>query len=82
MNSQIRQYLFGAIFFAVGMYQLYVKDYLEFSLYAAGGSAFIVNALTFEPKLSGYKKSLVRVSWILIGTTGILLLYMLQFKYF
>jgi hypothetical protein len=81
MNSQTRQYLFGLIFVGVGIYQLVIKDYLEFSLYSVAGLAFIFNALTFEPKLFSYKKSLVIISWFLIGATGLLFLYLLQFKY-
>jgi hypothetical protein len=81
MNSQVRQYLFGAIFIGVAIYQLVVKDYLEFSLYILGGLAFVFNALTFEPKFLAYKRPLVIVSWILIGSTGILFLYLIQFKY-
>ena len=81
MNAKTRQYLFGLIFLAVGIYQFTIKDFLEFSLYGLAGLAFIVNALTMEPRLSGQKKPLVIVSWILIGGTGILFLYLLQFKY-
>jgi len=81
MNAQTRQYLFGLIFIGVGIYQLVIKDYLEFSLYFIAGLAFVVNALTFEPKLFKYKKPLVIFAWLLIGTTGILFLYLLQFKY-
>lgn len=81
MNAQTRQYLFGLIFAGVGIYQLILGDWLEFSLYAIAGCAFIFNALTLEPKLTRYKKTLVMISWILIGATGILFLYLLQFKY-
>ena len=81
MNARTRQYLFGAIFLAVGIYQLVVRDYLEFCLYALAGSAFIVNSLTMEPRFVAHKRPLVVVSWILIGATGILFLYLLQFKY-
>ena len=81
MNAKARQYLFGLIFMAVGIYQLTVKDYLEFCLYGSAGLAFIVNSLTLEPRLVIYKKALVIVSWVLIGATGILFLYLLQFKY-
>lgn len=81
MNAQTRQYLFGAIFIAVGIYQFSIGDLLEFSLYGLAGTAFIVNALTMEPRFMTYKRPLVIVSWILIGTTGILFLYLLQFKY-
>lgn len=81
MNARTRQYLFGVIFLAVGIYQLTIRDYLEFSLYGLAGLAFIVNSLTMEPRLIRYKKPLVIISWILIGATGILFLYLLQFKY-
>jgi hypothetical protein len=81
MNSTRRQYLFGLIFLAFGIYQAVVKDYLECSLYCIAGLAFIVNAMTFEPKLFQYKKLLVVATWILIASTGILFLYLLQFKY-
>jgi hypothetical protein len=81
-KSETRQYLFGIIFFGFGIYQLVTGDYLEFTLYTAAGLAFIVNTLTFEPKLIVYKKPLVITTWILIGITGLLFLYLLQFKYF
>lgn len=81
MNARSRQYLFGLIFLGVGVYQLTVKDYLEFWLYGLAGTSFIVNSLTMEPRLLSVKKPLVIVSWILIGATGILFLYLLQFKY-
>jgi hypothetical protein len=81
LNSQTRQYLFGLIFIGVGIYQFVIGDYLECTLYAVAGLAFIVNALTFESKLFNYKKPLVIVSWLLIGASGLLFLYLLQFKY-
>jgi hypothetical protein len=82
MNSIQRQYLFGLIFIGVGVYQLTIKDYLEFALYSIAGLSFIVNALTLEPKLIAYKKNLVTVSWILIIATGLLFFYLIQFKWF
>lgn len=82
MNSTQRQYLFGLIFICVGVYQLTVKDYWEFSLYSIAGLSFIVNALTLEPKLVAIKKNLVVASWILIITTGLLFFYLIQFKWF
>jgi hypothetical protein len=81
MNSQTRQYLFGTIFLGFGIYQIVARDYLEFGLYGVAGLAFIFNAFTFEPKLLPYKKILVITTWTLIAATGILFLYMLQFKY-
>lgn len=82
MRSQSNQYLFGSIFFAVAVYQFFVKDYLEFSLYALAGTTFVVNALSLEPRLADYRKPLAIVSWVLIFATGILFLYLLQFKFF
>jgi hypothetical protein len=82
MSAQARQYLFGLIFIGVGGYQLYIRDYLEFSLYACAGLAFIMNALTLEPKLHGYKKTLVVITWILMGCTAILFFYLLRYKFF
>ena len=81
MSAKNRQYLFGLIFFGVAIYQLTVRDYLEVALYGLAGLAFIVNALTLEPRMAPNKKPLVIISWILIAGTGILFLYLLQFKY-
>jgi hypothetical protein len=82
MDSIKRQYLFGLIFSGVGIYQLTRGDLLEFSLYGVAGLAFVVNGLTLEPKLVAHKKPFVIVSWILIIATGLLLLYLIQFKWF
>ena len=82
MKSTHRQYLFGLIFLAVAAFQLYVPDMLEFYLYTVVGMAFIVNALTLEPKLAEYKLILVILSWTLIISSGILFLYLVQFKWF
>jgi hypothetical protein len=81
MKSTIRQYLFGLIFIGVAIYQLVIRDYLEFWLYSIAGLAFVFNSLTFEPRLFRYKKALVVITWTLIGVSGILFLYLLQFKY-
>jgi hypothetical protein len=82
MNAQTRQYIFGSIFLAVGGYQFYLNDMLEFSLYACAGSAFIVNALVNEPRLFPYKKVLVMLTWALIIASGILFFYLLRYKFF
>jgi hypothetical protein len=81
MGSINRQYLFALLFIGVGIYQIVVKDYLEFSLYAIAGIAFIVNALALEPKLVNHKKTLGIIAWILIIVAAILFLYLLQFKF-
>ncbi len=82
MNARVRQYLFGLIFIGVGVYYFVIRDFLEMALFGIAGLTFVVNAMTFESKLLKYKRPLVIVSWILIGTTAILFLYLLQFKYF
>jgi hypothetical protein len=82
MNAQTRQYLFALVFLSVGLYQFYLKDYLEFALYACAALAFVVNALTNEPRMAAYKRALVPAAWTLIIGTGILFLYLLRYKYF
>lgn len=82
MGTRSGQYLFAVIFLGVGIYQLTAKDYLEAGLYALAGTTFIVNSLSLAPGLRAYKKPLAIASWILIIATGVLFLYLLQFKYF
>lgn len=82
MNATTRQYLFGSIFLAVGFYQIYKGDVLEASLYLLAGLSFVFNTLTSEPKLIAYKKTLAIITWILMIATGIVFLYVMQFKYF
>ena len=81
MNAAQRQYLFGVIFLAFGIYQLVLKDYLEATLYIVAGAAFIFNTLAMEPRLAKHKKVLVVTTWVLIIAAGILFLYLLQFRY-
>ncbi|HYG04567.1 MAG TPA: hypothetical protein VD927_19100 [Chryseosolibacter sp.] len=81
MNARVRQYLFGLLFIGVGIYQAVINEYLETALYVLAGVSFVVNAITLEERFSSYKKPLVIISWLLIGATGILFLYLLQFKY-
>ena len=81
MSTTSRQYVFAAIFIAVAVYQATRKDYLEVILYTMAGMAFILNALSLEPRLEQYKRGLVITTWGLIVATGIFFLYMLQFKF-
>lgn len=81
MNARTRQYLFGAIFLAVGLFQVYRHDYLEASLYLLAGLAFGFNTLTSEPRLARHKKLLVVVTWVLMIATGLVFLWVLQFKF-
>lgn len=81
MKPRSRQYLFGLIFIGVAVYYAVRRDYMEVTLYSLAGLSFIVNSLTMEPRIAAYRKPLVVFSWLLIAVTGILFLYMLQFKY-
>ncbi|MDH4089911.1 MAG: hypothetical protein OEV74_05320 [Cyclobacteriaceae bacterium] len=81
MNAHTRQYFFGIIFLAVGIYQLVKKNSLEASLYIVAGAAFIFNTLATEPKFTSHKKILVIITWGLIITAGVLFLYLLQFRF-
>ncbi|HZB12551.1 MAG TPA: DUF3953 domain-containing protein [Chryseolinea sp.] len=81
MDSRIRQYLFGLIFFGFGVYEFKKNDPLEASVYLLAGLAFIFNNLISEPKLLGYRKLLVTITWILIIAASIVFLYILQFKF-
>ena len=82
MNAQTKQYLFGALLLAFGLYLLfYKKDFLEASLFLLAALAFGVNTLVSEPRMVAYKKPLTIVSLILIITTGLVFLWVIQFKY-
>ena len=82
MDSKTRQYLFGLIFFAVGIYYFVKLDYLEASLYCLAGLCFAFNTLVSEPRLFAYKKVLTIATWVLILVTALLFLWVIQFKYF
>ena len=81
MKSEKQQYVFGALFVGVGLYQFYQNDFLEGALYILAALAFIVNALTREPRLLAWKKPLVIITWVLIAVTLILFVYLIQFKF-
>ena len=81
MIARLRPYLVSFLFFLVGVYQVYTGDLLEASLYILASLAFAFNSMAAEPKLAAYKKLIVTVTWSLIIVTGILFLYLLQFKY-
>ncbi len=82
MNAQSRQYIFGLIFIAFGIYQATLKEYVELSMYSGAGLAFIFNALVAEPALQQHRKVLSAVTWVFIIITGLLFLYLLRYKFF
>lgn len=81
MNSLLRQYLFGGIFLAVAAFEYTRGDYLEMSFYCIAGAAFIINGLSLEPRLVAYKKVLVIIAWVLIISTAVMFLYVIQKKF-
>jgi hypothetical protein len=81
MDSRLRQYLFGLVFFGFGVYEFKKNDPLEASVYLTAGLAFIFNNLVGEPRLAQYKRLLVIITWILIVAAGVIFLYVLQFKF-
>jgi hypothetical protein len=82
MNAQSRQYLFGLIFLAFGIYQATLTEYLEFALYSGAGLAFMFNALVNEPRFQEYRKLLIIITWGLIIITALLFFYLLRYKFF
>jgi hypothetical protein len=81
MDSRVRQYLFGLIFFAFGVYEFMKNDPMEASVYLTAGTAFITNNLISEPRLQHLRKLLVTITWVLIIAASIIFLYVLQFKF-
>ncbi len=81
MSKHIRQYFFAVIFAGVGIYFITKDDYLEGSLYVMAGLSFTVNSLASEPALLSYRKPLTVAAWAFIIATGILFLWVIQFKY-
>ena len=81
MDSRIRQYLFGLVFFGFGLYEFKKNDPLEASVYLLAGLAFVFNNLISEPKLQNQRRLLVIITWVLIIAASIVFLYVLQFKF-
>jgi hypothetical protein len=82
MNSRVRQYLFGGVFFVLGAYLWTQSNFLYAWTCVLTGVSFVVNAVTFEPAFESYRKLLTIVAWVLIFATGILFLWVLQSSYF
>lgn len=81
MNANIRQYIFGSVFIAIGVYNIAVGEYLESSLYIMAGASFVFNQMVNEPRLVRHKKQLVVLTWTFIILTSVLFLYLLQSRY-
>jgi hypothetical protein len=73
--------IFAAAFLGVALYQLYLRDYIEVVLYGMAALAFFISVLTQQARFLRYKKPLVIITWVLIFMTGILFVYLIQFKF-
>lgn len=80
MKNRTLHYVFGILFLVMALYQVYRRDAAEACLYFLAGLAFSFNTLASEPRLLRFKKVLTIVTWVLIFVTGLLFLYLLQFK--
>ena len=72
------QYLAGALFLAFSLYQLSREEYWEFSLYAMAGAAFITMGLLKENRFPRFHGILNVLSWVLIISAGILLIFLVR----
>lgn len=72
------QYLVGALFICLAIYQIYRDELWEFAMYGVAGAAFISIGLIKDNKFERYSKLLNIVSWILILTAGFLLIFLLR----
>ena len=76
MKDSRIQYLVGAVMIAFSLYQIYVKQFWEFSLYFSAGLAFVTMGLIVRNVFPKQKRLLNVVSWVLIITAGFILLFL------
>ena len=80
MNNKSLTLAFAIGFFILGLYNLYRMDLQEVGLYFLAALAFTFNVLASEPKLLRFRKPFTIITWVLMVVTGLLFLYLLQFK--
>jgi hypothetical protein len=80
MNNKSLNLAFAIGFFILGLYNLYRMDLQEVGLYFLAALAFTFNVLASEPKLLRFRKPFTIITWVLMVVTGLLFLYLLQFK--
>ncbi|RAW03308.1 hypothetical protein [Pseudochryseolinea flava] len=73
-------YIFPILFIAIGIYQMFRVDFLEASLYIIAGLAFVFNAMASEERLAKHKKTLVTITWTLLGISVLIFFWVLQFN--
>ena len=78
MKRASKQYLVGSLLLAFSVYQLWVPDFWEFSLYATTGLAFLVMGMIASKRFPKQNKLLTALSWILILASVFLLLFLVR----
>jgi len=73
-----KQYIPALLLIVFALYQLIKPDYWEFTMYLMAGVSFLLMGLIRDGWMSQYKKILDAVSWILIGLTVVMFLYMVS----
>jgi hypothetical protein len=71
-----KQYIPALLLVVFAFYQLSKPDYWEFTMYFMAGVSFLLMGLIKDGWMSQYQKILDPLSWILIGLTVFLFLYM------
>ncbi len=72
------QFLVGALMLAFSLYQVYIKEYWEFALYACAGSAFFLVGLIKEEQYIVSKKFSGILSWVLIFATVFIFFFLVR----
>ena len=78
MKGSSIQYLVGGLMVAFSLYQIYIADFWEASLYISAGLAFIVMGLLKNEVFPGHKKILNVISWLLILLAVFLFLFLVR----
>lgn len=78
MKGSTLQYLVGALMVAFSLYQIYLKEYWEFSLYICAGSAFLLVGLNKDEQYIVSKKFSSILSWVLILATVFIFFFLVR----
>ncbi|MEP2773801.1 MAG: hypothetical protein ABJH05_16735 [Fulvivirga sp.] len=78
MKGATLQYLVGALMGAFSLYQVYIKEYWEFALYACAGAAFLLVGLIKEERYIVDKKFSSILSWVLIFATAFIFFFLVR----
>ncbi|MTI21257.1 hypothetical protein E1176_09515 [Fulvivirga sp. RKSG066] len=78
MKGSFIQYLVGSIMVAFSLYQVYIRDFWEFALYAVAGSAFITMGLIKDKTFPNNERLMTILSWVLIAGTLFLFFFLVR----